>query len=59
MAVNEPGLSWIEIKKAIHLLSADDECHSQIGECRGELLRPKENMELLYSSFENELLLSG
>uniref|UniRef100_A0ACD5YCI8 Uncharacterized protein n=1 Tax=Avena sativa TaxID=4498 RepID=A0ACD5YCI8_AVESA len=54
----EPGLSWIEIKNMVHVFSADDEFHSQIDDCRGELLRLKGNMELLDSS-ENELLSSG
>ncbi|KAM3391201.1 hypothetical protein ACQJBY_012709 [Aegilops geniculata] len=58
MVEKEPGLSWIEIKNTIHVFSADDECHSQIDDCRGELLRLKGNMELLCSS-ENELLSSG
>ncbi|CAM0902435.1 unnamed protein product [Alopecurus aequalis] len=57
-AEKEPGLSWIEIKNMIHVFSADDECHTQIDDCRSELLRLKGNMELLDSS-ENDLLLSG
>jgi len=40
------------------VFSADDEFHSQIDDCRGELLRLKGNMELLDNS-ENELLSSG
>jgi hypothetical protein len=43
----EPGLSSIEIKKMVHLFSADDECHTQIADCRAELLRLMGNMELL------------
>jgi hypothetical protein len=40
------------------LLSADDEFHTKIDDCRGELLGFKVNMELLDSS-EKELLSSG
>ena len=58
MAEKQPGLSWVDIKSTIHVFSADDECHSQIDDCRAELLRLKGNMELLYSS-ENELLSIG
>uniref|UniRef100_A0A0A9HCN0 Pentatricopeptide repeat-containing protein n=1 Tax=Arundo donax TaxID=35708 RepID=A0A0A9HCN0_ARUDO len=58
MFEKEPGLSWIEIKKMVHVFSADDECHTQIDDCRDELLRIKGNMELL-DSCENELLSNG
>ena len=54
----EPGLSWIEIKKTVHVFSADDECHTHIDDCRDELLRIKGNMGLL-DSCENELVSSG
>jgi hypothetical protein len=37
----DPRLSWIELKKVVHVFSADDECHTQIGDCRDELLRVK------------------
>jgi pentatricopeptide repeat protein len=58
MTEKEPGLSWIDIKKTVHVFSADDECHSRIDDCRDELLRIKGNMELLDSS-ENELISNG
>lgn len=58
MVEKEPGLSWIEIKSMVHVFSADDEYHTQIDDCRGELLRLKGNMELLDSS-ENKLLSCG
>ncbi|GJN01359.1 hypothetical protein PR202_ga18622 [Eleusine coracana subsp. coracana] len=54
----EPGLSWIEIKKTVHVFSADDECHSHIDYCRDELLRVKGNMVLL-DSCENDLMSNG
>jgi pentatricopeptide repeat protein len=58
MIEKEPGLSWIEIKKTVHVFSADDECHTHIDDCRDELLRIKGNMGLL-DSCENELVSNG
>ncbi|KQJ85420.1 hypothetical protein BRADI_5g26937v3 [Brachypodium distachyon] len=58
MIGKEPGLSWIEIKNMVHVFSADDECHTQIDDCRGELLRLKGNMEVSDGS-ENKLLPCG
>ncbi|CAL5070698.1 unnamed protein product [Urochloa decumbens] len=58
MTEKEPGLSWIELKKMVHVFSADDECHTQIDDCRDELLRIKANMELLDSG-ENDLVSNG
>ncbi|TVU16523.1 hypothetical protein EJB05_40092, partial [Eragrostis curvula] len=55
MTEKEPGLSWIEIKKMVHVFSADDECHSQIDDCRDELLRIKGNIEVL-DSRDNDLI---
>uniref|UniRef100_A0A0D9WB11 non-specific serine/threonine protein kinase n=1 Tax=Leersia perrieri TaxID=77586 RepID=A0A0D9WB11_9ORYZ len=55
MVEKEPGLSWFEMKNVVHVFSADDECHSQIVDCRDELLRLKGNMGLL-DSCENELM---
>ncbi|CAN6241363.1 unnamed protein product [Urochloa humidicola] len=58
MTEKEPGLSWIELKKMVHAFSAYDECHTQIDDCRDELLRIKANMELL-DSCENDLVSNG
>jgi hypothetical protein len=58
MIEKEPGLSWIEIKKMVHVFSADDECHTHIDDCRDELLRIMGNMGLL-DSCENEVVLNG
>jgi hypothetical protein len=58
MIEKEPGLSWIEIEKMVHVFSADDECHTRIDDCRDELLRIMENMVLL-DSYENEIVLNG
>jgi pentatricopeptide repeat domain-containing protein 1 len=62
-AFSKPGMSWearrlLRLKNMVHVFSADDEFHTQIDDCRGELLRLKGNMGLLDSS-ENELLSSG
>ncbi|KAL5213868.1 hypothetical protein ABZP36_003020 [Zizania latifolia] len=58
MVEKEPGLSWIEMKNTVHVFSADDECHSQIDDCRDELLRLRGNMALSESR-ESELLSTG
>ncbi|KAF8769236.1 hypothetical protein HU200_006742 [Digitaria exilis] len=58
MIEKEPGLSWIELKKMVHVFSADDECHTQIDDCRDELLRIRANMELL-DSCEYDLVSNG
>ncbi|CAL9058007.1 unnamed protein product [Musa banksii] len=44
MVEKEPGLSWIEIKNAVHAFSADDNTHVHINECRNELLRLQGNL---------------
>ncbi|KAJ1273428.1 hypothetical protein BS78_06G279700 [Paspalum vaginatum] len=58
MTEKEPGLSWIEIKKMVHVFSADDECHAQIDDCRDVLFRIKGNMGQL-DIFDNELVSNG
>ncbi|XP_039135258.1 pentatricopeptide repeat-containing protein At3g50420 [Dioscorea cayenensis subsp. rotundata] len=45
MLEKEPGLSWIEIKNRTHVFSADDESHTQIDDCRNELMRLQGNLK--------------
>ncbi|GAV86957.1 PPR domain-containing protein/PPR_2 domain-containing protein [Cephalotus follicularis] len=40
----DPGLSWIENKKNIHVFSSGDQSHPNVDEAQAELHRLKENM---------------
>ncbi|KAM7263391.1 hypothetical protein ACFE04_001074 [Oxalis oulophora] len=44
MIEKDPGLSWIEVEKGIHIFSAGDQLHPNVGEAEAELKRLKGNM---------------
>ncbi|XP_058069271.1 pentatricopeptide repeat-containing protein At3g50420 [Magnolia sinica] len=40
----DPGLSWIEVRNEIHVFSAGDESHPQVGDARAEIQQLQENI---------------